>query len=566
MPTGDVELTVLDGGAGTVVVPASSVAVVIGTCSGGTAAQVVASRNANTLATAVGYGPAVVQAAMLIKAGGTVLFMKSATTTPGTVSKQAAKTITGVSLAAVITSTAHGLSTGDVGTIAGVVGAVEVNVTGKITVLSSDTFTVDGVTVATAYVSGGTFTPSGVRQIGTGTSIISASGAPYDSYLMKVLITNGGTTGVTGIRFKLSADAGRTYGPEIALGTAITYAVTGTGLTLNFVTAKTLVLGDYATFGCVEPLTSDASVQACLNALEASPYSVTGWRTLRICGPRTGASASLIQGYLDALVALKTWTRAIIETRDNNLPGAYGGGVEETDAVWAAAVALDYSAVSARRVSAYSGNYNMDSIFPIAACGTPVMRRNLAYALAARQVTLRPQNHAGRVADGALTQIIVDPTNDPTDGFNYHDEFNAPSIDVARIGSARKRKGKPGYFIVSPRLLSPPGSVFTMLPLGDVIDIGCSLCYQTGEENINADVQLNTNGTIEEKEAQRIEMVARAALRDQMFAKSMISGFAYTIDRTNNVRNTSEVNFSATLFQRGYILQINGSIGYGTES
>jgi hypothetical protein len=51
-----------------------------------------------------------------------------------------------------------------------------------------------------------------------------------------------------------------------------------------------------------------------------------------------------------------------------------------------------------------------------------------------------------------------------------------------------------------------------------------------------------------------------------MFDKSMISGFAYTIDRTNNVRTTSEVNFAATLFARGYILQINGTIGFGTEA
>ena len=491
MPTGDVEITILDGGAGVVVVPASSVAVVIGACSSGTAAQVVASRNANSLATAVGYGPAVDQAAMIIAAGGTVLFMKSATTTPG---------------------------------------------------------------AASAVVATGA---------PTGTSVVTVTGAPYDAYLVKVVVVTGGTRGTAGIILKISLDAGRTFGPNISLGTATTYAITGTGMTLAFA-AGTLVAGEYYTFGCTEPLTSDASVQACLVALEASPYAITGWGSMRICGPRNGASASSIQGYLDTMVATKTWARAMIEVRDNALPTAYGGA-GETDATWAAAVALDYSAVSAKRVAVSAGNYNMNSMYPVAAAGTPRMRRNLAFALACRQVAIRPQTHAGRVSDGALGQIIVDPTNDPTDGFSYHDEYNAPALDVARFVSARKRKGKPGFFIVNPRLMAPTGSVFSKepgLPLGNVMDIGCSLLYQTGTDNINSDVALNDNGTIEEKAAQAIESVARGVLRDQMLAKSMISNFTYVIDRTNNVRTTGVVNYAASLFSRGYILEIDGTIGF----
>jgi hypothetical protein len=482
--TGDVEITILDGG-GVVSVPLSSVAVVIGASSAGTAATVVASRNPNTLAAAVGVGPAVDAAAMKIAAGATVLFMKSATTTPG---------------------------------------------------------------AASAVVS-----------TGAGTSVLTVTGAPFDAYLVKVVCTNAGTIATSGIRIKISLDAGRTFGPDISIGTAVTYAITGTNLVLNFA-AGTFLLGQTHTFGCTEPLTSDASVQACLVALEASPYAITGWGSMHIVGPRVGASASTIQGYLDTMVATKTWPRAIIEVRDCALPVAYGGA-GETDTAWSTAIALDYSAVSAKRICAAAGNYNMASAFPVAAAGTPRMRRNLAWALSARQTTIQPQTHAGRVSDGALAQIVVDPTNDPTDGFNYHDDYNAPALDVARFASARKRKGKPGFYVVNPKLMSPGGSVFTILPLGNVVDIGCSLLYQTGTDNINADVKLNTNGTIDEIAAQQIERVARGVLRDQMLAKSMISDFTYVIDRTNNVRSTSVVNYAATLYARGYILEIDGTIG-----
>lgn len=508
MPTGDVEITILDNGAGVVVVPQSSVAVVIGCSSAGTAAQVVASRDPNQLSTAVGKGPAVDLAALLISMGGTVLFMKAAQS------------------------------------VAGFVGAV--------------------------------------AAFATGSCVVTVTGNPFDSYLVKFLVTNGGTIGTTGIRFKLSLDAGRNYGPEIALGTATTFAVTGTGITLAFA-AGTMVATESVTFQCTEPTTSTANVQACLVALEASPYAVTGWGLMCLVGGLSavqadsavgwsGANISTFDGFLDTMVTTKTWTRALVSLRDAKLPVALWGGAGETEATWAAALALDVSAVSAKRMSAWGGHYNIPSQYPVAAAGLPRLRRPGMWAVAARQVTFGkgtprsgPQTHAGRVSDGALSPIVIDPTNDPTDGFIYHDELQSPSLDVARIGSFRKRKGKPGYFVVQPRLMAPPGSIFAKpqgLPIGNVADIGCALLQQSNDENINADVRLNDNGTIDEIAAQGIELAVRGVLRDNMLAKNMISGFTYAIDRTVNVRTTDTIGFAATLNLRGYLLEIDGTLGF----
>lgn len=488
--TGDVELTVLDGGAGVVVVPASSVAVVVGTCEGGTAGQVLASQDPNALFAAAGRGPGVDLAALVIAAGGTALFMKAATTDPG---------------------------------------------------------------VASA-----------VTQTGGG-AVIGVSGEPKDAWLVKLVVTVAGTVGTKGIRFKLSGDAGRTFGPEIALGTADTFEIVGTGLTLSFASG-TLAKGDTATFGCTPPLCTTAEVAACIAALEASPYSSSGWGALIVDGAWDGADAGDIETSLDTLVTTKTFTRAIVPARDADLPTAYGGGGTEEESDWLDAIELDYSELSAKRVCAVGGHYNIPSQFPVAAFGKPRMRRSGAWALAARQVAIPPQRHAGRVNDGSLAQIIVDPANDPNDGFIYHDERTSPSLDGARFTSFRTRKGKGGFFVVNPKLMAPTGSVFTLLPLGNVMDIGCSLLYQTGEDEINSDILLNDNGTIEEKAAQHIESISRGVLRDQMLAKSMISNYSYVIDRTNNVRQTSEVNFAATLYSRGYILQINGTIGFGNAT
>lgn len=490
--SGDVEIQIIDGGGTVVSVPANSVQVVIGTCSSGTAAQVVASRDPQQLANVVGVGPGVELAANSIAKGATVLFMKAATTTPG---------------------------------------------------------------VASAV------------QGSLGASVMTVTGTPNDAYLVVVTVTKAGTIGTAGIRIKISVDAGRTFGPEIALGTANTYAIVGTGLTLNF-GAGAVTAGNSATFGCTEPLTDTASVQACLVELEASPYSVTGWGTLVIGGTWDGADAATIQGFLDDMVTSKTWTRAILSARDAALPAAYGGTPED-DPTWAAAIALDFSALSAKRLCVCAGFYNITSQYPIVAAGLPRYRRPGMWALAARQVqfggTIRggPQTHAGRVSDGALVDIVVDPTTDPIDGFVYHDELSSPSLTDARFCAFTRRKKKPGIFVRDPLLMSPPGSSFKLLPHGLVMDIGCSLEHQVMEENVNADVRTNDNGTIDEIAAQHIEEVMRAALRDQMVATNMISGFTFSIDRTNNVLTTSQVNYTSELRARAYVLQINGTIQFG---
>jgi hypothetical protein len=464
-----------------------SVIVVVGTCSSGTANTVVATRNPNTLASTVGYGPSVDLAAMIIAAGGTVLFIKAATGSAG---------------------------------------------------------------VASA-----------VTAFATGTSVVTVTGAPFDAYLVKVKVANGGTIGTTGIRLQISLDAGRTYGPEISIGTATTYAITGTNLTLAFA-AGTMVTGESVTFGCTEPLPATAGIQSALVALAASPYAVTGWGGMAIQGVWSGANATTLAGYLTTLANGDNFTRAMIASRDAALPTAYGGA-GETEATWSAAIALDYSAVSASRICATGGYYNMTSQYPVAAAGAPVLRRPALFALACRQAAIPAQRLASRVRDGALPQIVVDPTNDPTDGFIYHDEEVNPSLDVARFTTCRTRKGRPGFFISNPFLMSATGSVFNLLPKGIVMDIGCTLLNQLGTEEINDDVPLNTNGTIDEGAAQQIETRIRNAMNEAMLNTGMLSapGVVVTVDRTNNVRTTSIVNIAASLYGRGYILQINATIG-----
>ncbi|MEO5728287.1 MAG: hypothetical protein ABI134_36120, partial [Byssovorax sp.] len=68
---------------------------------------------------------------------------------------------------------------------------------------------------------------SAVAHTATGTSVVTATGTPLDRFDIQLVITTGGTVGVTGAFYKLSTDGGRTFSALTALGTATSITVTG---------------------------------------------------------------------------------------------------------------------------------------------------------------------------------------------------------------------------------------------------------------------------------------------------------------------------------------------------
>jgi hypothetical protein len=579
--TGDVEITVADGTAGIVVVPSASVQVVIGCATAGTVGQVVATRSLSTLTSSFTSGPLPEAAALAVQAEGTVLAIRATTATPGfvngTTQSIPAVSATNTSSPIQVTSTAHGLITGDVVTIAGIVGQTGANGTFQIVVVTANTFTLTGSTSVGAWVSGGMITFTGGVQTGTGTSAMWFTGAALDGYHPQATIVAGGTVATAGITFKLSLDAGRTFGPTIALGTATTYALTGTGLTLNFQTTKTLVAGDYVRSSTTAPAPNAAGIASALASLQASPYALTGWGSIHIVGTFSAADAAAFQTSgstsLDSLATGEIYTGAIFSCRDA-IPPTTWGGLGETEATWMAAIELDFLSTSAKRLSCAAGFYNMATAFPTAIASVPRLRRPLSWAYAARQVAIPAQRHAGRVSDGALAQIVVDAANDPTDGFIYHDERINPGLDwktggAGRFTSARTRVGLGssglGYYIVNPLTLAPLGTDFWMWPFRAVMDVACDIAHGAGQQVINNDLRANLNGTLSDKDARAIRSGVLSALNAGMTSVAMISGCEVTVDQSQNIITTSTVIITVRILGRAYALEEQVSIGFTNQ-
>jgi hypothetical protein len=99
---------------------------------------------------------------------------------------------------------------------------------------------------------------SAITKTGTGSSVFTDNASdPVVAADVQVLFVVGGTRGVTGIVYQISLDGGNTWGPPLALGTAVTFAVAATGASIA-VGAGTIVAGDFISFTLTAPILASA--------------------------------------------------------------------------------------------------------------------------------------------------------------------------------------------------------------------------------------------------------------------------------------------------------------------
>lgn len=567
-PANDVVQTIQDGALGNVLVPPANAQAHVGCSSSGTANQVLATQSKATVISTFGFGPLVEKMCMCIDAGGLAIGCKAPTITNGAVLAKASASIassTNANPIVVTTSTPHGLSAGDQTVIAGHLVNTNANGTWPVTPLTATTFSIpatgNGVGAAT-----GTETPTGGNFIGTGTSAITLTGTPFDDYRLQFKVGVGGTIGITGITFQLSLDQGRTFGPPLNLGTATTYQIPQSGITLNFA-AGTLVAQDLYSATTTAPLWNDAGVQAAITALNASSFQ---WGAgIHVVGKSAGADASTFQGYLDTLAVAFRYTFAFLDTRDTALITG------ETESVWIASLNTDYSGVgggsTTARICAGAGYYNTPSSVPNPQVGgLPRYRRPGTWAASCRAVTVAPWVLLSRVLDGSLSRIAVNPTLDAVDGNVYHDERVNPGLgpsgaSTGRFMTMRTRIGSSvsaAFFVDEPAMMAPAGSDYTLLPYRQVVDIACTVEHQVLTNYINSGVRVNPNGTIIERDARSIESAGQQALNDNLTNKGAISSGSFTLSRADNLTTTKTLTSTTRLVALGYILEIDNSIGF----
>jgi calcineurin-like phosphoesterase len=93
------------------------------------------------------------------------------------------------------------------------------------------------------------------------------------------------------------------------------------------------------------------------------------------------------------------------------------------------------------------------------------------------------------------------------------------------------------------------------------MDVACGTVHTTGQQVVDSDVRLNSNGTIYENDAGTLESKIGNALAVAM--NGMVSQPALVVvNRTNNIAATGVVLVTVTIYARGYILEIDVTLQY----
>jgi hypothetical protein len=164
----------------------------------------------------------------------------------------------------------------------------------------------------------------------------------------------------------------------------------------------------------------------------------------------------------------------------------------------------------------------------------------------------------GRVSDGALSQLTL-PTS--PDGYVYHDESVNPGLDAARFLSAWSIITLPGLYILNPNLMAPPGSDFTLLQHGAVIDAASLVAYTFFVKRLSSSVRVNaTTGFILKQDAQTLQQGCNEALANAL--GNAVSSAQCIVGTTDNILSTSTITVLIQIIPLGYLKTVNVTIEF----
>lgn len=373
-----------------------------------------------------------------------------------------------------------------------------------------------------------------VTPVGAGTSVMTVTGTPLDSYNVVVKILTAAAAVTSGVgTFKISLDGGVTYGNEIALPVASTYLIPNTGLTLNFA-AGTLVKGDTYAFVCVAPAYSLSDLNTAMTALLADPST---WFQVTCLGLPADAAASA----------------AIFAALDSKLSTAEAGYRFAKAAMQAADVSdanliTAFSALASTRVEVVAGFCDVTS-----ALSGFAFKRGALFPVAARASKAPPSEDLGRVASGPLKGVTK----------LYRDEFASPGLDAQRFSTLRTHVGLAGFYITNSRQMASQSSDFRYTQFRRVMDVASASVRASQLRYLNDNVRVNsTTGLILEEDARNVEKYIESRLRTAVTQQGFASEVAVTVDRTNNLLTTNELKVKYRVIPLGYTKAITGEIGF----
>lgn len=377
-----------------------------------------------------------------------------------------------------------------------------------------------------------------------GTSVITLTGVPDDDYELVFKAITGGTRGTAGITFVYSLDGGRTWSPVIALGTATTYVVPGSGsLTINF-GVGTLIAGDIATSRTTAPQWNTSDLGTSLDALASSAVT---WELVEVVGAIDANAFDTLETKIAALHAAGKERAWIGNTR---VPT-----VGESEATYLAAMNTIFSTKATVRGQLCAGACKLTS-----SVSGRKYKRPIAFSLAALQAAQSEEINAADINLGSLVGVSIRDVNGNPD---EHDESLNPGLDDARFTVLRTWEGEAGVYVNRPRIFSAAGSDYQLLAHRRVMNLGHVALQAYFRRRLNKPILVSAQtGFILEEEALEIESGAVEAMRALLMAKPKASAVTFALSRVDNLLSTKTLTGDARIIPLAYSEFINLTVGF----
>jgi hypothetical protein len=395
-------------------------------------------------------------------------------------------------------------------------------------------------TAATTAGLPGTPDVSGVH----GTSVVTVTGAATDDFEIVFKVLKGGVVGTAGLNAQWSLDGGRNWSPVYTTaGASTAIEIPGTGVTLNFA-AGTLLDGDTVTTRTAAPAFTSTDLAAGLDALAASSIN---WEIVEPVGPVDSACFDTLELKIAALAAAgkyRAWSG-----------GARTPNVGETEAAYLAAL----SGICSAKASLH-GELAAGACKVISSVSGRKYRRPSSVVIAAREAASSEEIDIADVNLGPLTGVSIRDDNGNPD---EHDESLNPGLDDARFTVLRTWEGFGGVYVNRPRVFSPAGSDFSLMPHRRVMNLGNAALRAYFIRRLNRPILVNsTTGYILEEEALEIESGARNAMAAVLLAKPKASSVQFLLSRYDNLLSTKTVTGDARIIPLAYPEFVTLTVGF----
>lgn len=377
----------------------------------------------------------------------------------------------------------------------------------------------------------------------TGTSVVTATGTPTDDVELKVRVIAGGTVGTAGITYQFSADAGRNYGPLTALGAANTIvAPDNFGITFHLA-AGTLVAGDSWHVVIHAATWNSSDITTAITALK---NSVQVWELCQVVGPVDASTMVTVDGLFEGMLTSGKYKGWIGNARIPN--------VGESESAYATSLA-GFAADASKFGSVYAGGCKLSS-----SVSGRIYRRPPAFATAALEAASSQEIDIADPNLGPLPGVAIRDINGNPD---EHDETVSPGLDDLRFAVLRTWEDFGGVYVNRPRLFSPAGSDFQIMPHRRVLNLTHEALRQYFIRRLNKPVLVSrATGFILPEEASEIEKGATAVMRATLLSKPKASAVQFTLSRTDNLLSTRTLTGQARVIPLAYPEFVSLDVGF----